>query len=144
MAPSQTLTNVFAMAERYALWDDDWSTAKEPCKQVDQPQKEARLKNVESYNGRKCKSRPTEGDFSAGKTYIEFTISINQILHEVKDKPWQRRPLPLKSNHATRDTSKYYALHITHGYYIGDYKAWKKHLEELIKKGHCCHAPIRK
>ncbi|CAL8152784.1 unnamed protein product [Prunus armeniaca] len=35
ITPSQTLVEVFATTERYALWDDDCIAAKKACKQVD-------------------------------------------------------------------------------------------------------------
>ncbi|CAL2247769.1 unnamed protein product [Prunus armeniaca] len=39
ITPSQTLAEVFATAERYALWDDDSIAAKKASKQVDHPTK---------------------------------------------------------------------------------------------------------
>ncbi|CAL8117008.1 unnamed protein product [Prunus armeniaca] len=42
---SQTLAEVFATAERYALWDDDRIAAKKASKQVDHPTKQASQKS---------------------------------------------------------------------------------------------------
>ncbi|XP_034219224.1 uncharacterized protein LOC117630638 [Prunus dulcis] len=41
ITPSQTLVEVYATAERYALWDDDRIAAKKSTKQKDQPTKRA-------------------------------------------------------------------------------------------------------
>ncbi|XP_020421401.1 uncharacterized protein LOC109949707 [Prunus persica] len=74
ITPSQTLAEVYATAERYALWDDDRIATKKSTKQGD-PDK--------------------------------------------------------------RDTSKYCAFHGTHGHTTNNYFAWKAHLEELVREGHC-------
>ncbi|CAL2234718.1 unnamed protein product [Prunus armeniaca] len=36
-----------------------------------------------------------------------------------------------------RDTSKYCAFHRTHGHTTNNCLAWKAHLEELVREGHC-------
>ncbi|CAL2262907.1 unnamed protein product [Prunus armeniaca] len=113
ITPSQTLAEVFATAERYALWDDDRIAAK---------------KSTESH--------PQE-DAKAGENYTKFTIPIHQILAQVKNKPWVRRPPPLKGDPDRRDTSKYCAFHGTHGHTTNNCFAWKAHLEELVREGHC-------
>ncbi|CAL8113663.1 unnamed protein product [Prunus armeniaca] len=136
---SQTLAEVFTTAEHYGLWDDDRIDEKKSGKQVDHPLKEAIHKNDRSYNGNnlgKHKSRSIRGGSLVGKSYTEFMIPINQILNHVKDKPWLKWPPPLKTDLATRDTSKYRVFHGTHGHYTGDCKSWKRHLKELVKEGH--------
>ncbi|CAL2278333.1 unnamed protein product [Prunus armeniaca] len=116
--PSQTLAEVYATAERHMLCDDDRIAAKKSTKQEDQPIKRA-------------------GDAAAGENYTKFTILIHQILAQVKNKPWVRRPPPLKGDPNKRDTSKYYAFHGTHGHTTNNCLAWKAHLEELVREGHC-------
>ncbi|XP_020409527.1 uncharacterized protein LOC109946393 [Prunus persica] len=106
ITPSQTLAEVFATAERYALWDDDRITAKKASKQVDHPTK--------------------------------------QILTQVKDKPWVRRPPPMKGDPSNRDTNKYCAFHGEHGHYTNNCNAWKRHLEELVREGHCTEFVAKK
>ncbi|XP_020421266.1 uncharacterized protein LOC109949603 [Prunus persica] len=138
ITPSQTLAEVYATAERYALWDDDRIAAKKSTKQEDQPTKRAGQRG-DGFNNRnkdKRRSHP-QGEAMAGENYTKFTIPIHQILAQVKNKPWVRRPPPLKGDPDKRDTSKYYAFHGTHGHMTNDCFAWKAHLEELVREGHC-------
>ncbi|CAL8175713.1 unnamed protein product [Prunus armeniaca] len=138
ITPSQTLAEVYATAERYALWDDDRITAKKSTKQEDQPTKRAgqRSDGFSNKNKDKRRSHP-QGDVAAGENYTKFTIPIHQILAQVKNKPWVRRPPPLKGDPNKRDTSKYCAFHGTHRHTTNNCLAWKAHLEELVKEGHC-------
>ncbi|CAL2254004.1 unnamed protein product [Prunus armeniaca] len=138
ITPSQTLAEVYATAERYALWDDDRIAAKKSTKQEDQPTKRAcqRSDGFSNKNKDKRKSHP-QGDGTAGENYTKFTIPIHQILAQVKNKPWVRRPPPLKGDPDKRDTSKYCAFHGTHEHTTNNCLAWKAHLEELVKEGHC-------
>ncbi|XP_008237153.1 PREDICTED: uncharacterized protein LOC103335895 [Prunus mume] len=98
ITPSQTMAEVYATTEYYALLDDDRIAAKKFTKQEDQSTKQAA---------------------------------------QVKNKPWVRRPPPLKGDPDKRDTSKYCAFHGTHGHITNNYFAWKEHLEELVREGHC-------
>lgn len=71
LAFSQTLADVFTMAECYAFLDDDRIAMKKSGKQVHQSQKGASEKNDRSYNRNnegKRKSRLTEGGSSTGTT----------------------------------------------------------------------------
>ncbi|BFG19662.1 hypothetical protein CerSpe_059360 [Prunus speciosa] len=138
IAPSQTLAEVFATAECYALWDDDRIAAKKSTKQEDQPTKRAGQKNdgFSNRNKDKRRSHPKE-DATAGENYTKFSIPIHQILAQVKDKPWVRKPLPMKGDPDKRDTRKYCAFHGTHGHTTNHCFAWKTHLEELVREGHC-------
>ncbi|XP_021821663.1 uncharacterized protein LOC110763218 [Prunus avium] len=131
-------TEVFATAERYTLWDDDRIAAKKDSKQANHPIRQASQKSnkFEHKALDKRRSRPQEGGLEIG-TFIEFTIPIHQILAQVKDKPWVRRPPPLRGDPSRRDTSKYCAFHGEHGHYTNNCNAWKRHLEELVKDGHC-------
>ncbi|CAL9006555.1 unnamed protein product [Prunus brigantina] len=104
ITPSQTLAEVYATAECYALWDDDRIAAKK------------------------------QGDAAAGENYTKFTIPIHQILAQVKNKPWVRRPPPLKGDPDKRDINKYCAFHGTHGHTTNNCFAWKAHLEELVRE----------
>ncbi|CAL8130623.1 unnamed protein product [Prunus armeniaca] len=56
---------------------------------------------------------------------------------QVKDKSWVNRPPPLKGDPNKRDTRKYYSFHATHGYNTNNCIAWKAHLKELVREGHC-------
>ncbi|CAL2229743.1 unnamed protein product [Prunus armeniaca] len=69
--------------------------------------------------------------------YTKFTISIHQILAQLKDKPWLRRPLALKGDPDKRSVNKYCAFHRTHGHDTANCRSWKVHLEELVRECHC-------
>ncbi|CAL2258372.1 unnamed protein product [Prunus armeniaca] len=126
ISPHQTLVEVFATAERYALWDDDRIVAKEADQAAEQASKE---------NGKR-RSQPQECA-PVEKSYIKFTIPIHQILTQVKDMPWLKKPSPLKGNPTKKDTSRYCTFHEGHGHYTNDCFAWKRHLEDLVRDGHC-------
>ncbi|CAL8993005.1 unnamed protein product [Prunus brigantina] len=111
ISPYQTLVEVFVTAERYALWDDDRIAAKKA-------------------------DRPQEGA-PAAESYTKFTILVHQILAQVKDMPWLKKPSPLKGNPTKKDTSRYYTFHEGHGHYTNDCFAWKRHLEDLVRDDHC-------
>ncbi|KAL6282818.1 hypothetical protein ACE6H2_013747 [Prunus campanulata] len=145
ITPSQTLAEVFATTERYALWDDDRIAAKKASKQADHPPKQASQKSNKFENKVRDKRRswPQEGGSETG-TFTEFTIPIHQILAQVKDKPWVRRPPPLRGDSSRRDTSKYCAFHGKHGHYTNNCNAWKRHLEELVREGHCTEFVAKK
>ncbi|CAL8996836.1 unnamed protein product, partial [Prunus brigantina] len=120
------LVEVFATAERYALWDDDRITAKEADQAAEQTSKE---------NG-KCRSQPQECA-PVAESYTKFTIPIHQILAQVQDMPWLKKSSPLKGNPTKKDTSRYCTFHEGHGHYTNDCFAWKRHLEDLVRDGHC-------
>ncbi|CAL8996303.1 unnamed protein product, partial [Prunus brigantina] len=86
---SQTLAEVYATAERYALWDDDRIAAKKSTKQEEQSTRRAgqRSNGFSNKNKDKRRSHP-QGDAAAGENYTKFTIPIHQILAQVKNKPW--------------------------------------------------------
>ncbi|XP_021804470.1 uncharacterized protein LOC110748819 [Prunus avium] len=138
ITPSQTLAEVFATAERYALWDDDRIATKKSTEQENQPTKRAsqRSDRFSSREKDKRRSRP-QGDATTKENYTKFSIPIHQILAQVKDKPWVKRPPPLKGDPDKRDTRKYCAFHATHGHNTNNCFAWKAHLEELVREGHC-------
>ncbi|CAL2245371.1 unnamed protein product [Prunus armeniaca] len=99
ITPSQTLTEVFATAERNPLWDDDRITAKKASKQIDHPTKQASQKSnkFEQKARDKRRWRPQERGSETG-TFTEFVIPIHQILAQVKDKPWVRRRPPMRGD----------------------------------------------
>ncbi|XP_020412788.1 uncharacterized protein LOC109947270 [Prunus persica] len=138
ITPGQTLAKVYATVERYALWDDDRIIVKKSIKPEDQLIKQADQRSDGFSNRNKDKHRSqTQGDVMAGENYTKFIIPIHQILAQVKNKPWVRRPPPLKGDPDKRDTSKYCAFHGTHGHTTNNCFAWKTHLEELVREGHC-------
>ncbi|XP_034208254.1 uncharacterized protein LOC117621818 [Prunus dulcis] len=138
ITPSQTLAEVFATAERYALWDDDRIAAKKSTEQEDRPAKRAEQRGDRLGSRDKDKGRPRpQREATTKENYTKFSIPIHQILAQVKDKPWVKRPSPLKGDPDKRDTRKYCAFHATHGHNTNNCFAWKAHLEELVREGHC-------
>ncbi|CAL2238823.1 unnamed protein product [Prunus armeniaca] len=131
--PRQTLVEVFAIAERYALWDDDRIATKKADQVAEHSSQE---------NGKR-RSQPQEGA-SAAESYTKFTIPIHQILAQVKDMPWLKKPSPLKGNPTKKDTSRYCTFHEGHGHYTNDCFAWKRHLEDLVRDGHCTEFMARR
>ncbi|CAL8155476.1 unnamed protein product [Prunus armeniaca] len=95
ISPHQTRVEVFATVERYALWDDDRIVAKEANQAAEQASKE---------NGKR-RSQPQECA-PVEKSYTKFTIPIHQILTQIKDMPWLKKPSPLKGNPTKKDTSR--------------------------------------
>ncbi|XP_016647180.1 PREDICTED: uncharacterized protein LOC107880377 [Prunus mume] len=155
ISPYQTLVEVFATAERSALWEDDWIAVKKAAKQADQLAEEAKVAKkaakqvnqlveqasqrngmIKDKDGDKRRLQP-QGGAPTAESYTKFTIPIEQILAQVKNMPWLKKPLHLKGNPAKKDTSRYCEFHEGHGHYTNDYFAWKKHLEELVGDGHC-------
>ncbi|CAL8168199.1 unnamed protein product [Prunus armeniaca] len=108
ITPSQTLAEVFSTTERYMLWDDDRIAAKKSTEQEDRP-----TKRVDQ------KSDRLGSKDNASRTHKEML------------------PPPLKGDPDKRDTRKYCAFHATHGHNTNNYFAWKAHLEELVREGHC-------
>ncbi|XP_020412819.1 uncharacterized protein LOC109947297 [Prunus persica] len=138
ISPCQTLVEVLATAERYALWDDDRTAAKKAAKQADQQVEQGSQRNdmIKDKDGGKRGLQPQRGALFAD-SYTKFTIPIHQILAQVKNMPWFKKPSPLKGNPAKKDTSRCCEFHEWHSYYRNDCFAWKKHLEELVGDGHC-------
>ncbi|XP_021807028.1 uncharacterized protein LOC110750948 [Prunus avium] len=108
ISPCQTLVEVFATAEHYALWDDDRIAAKKAAKQADQLAEQASQRNGNNKDEGKRRSQP-EGGTPATESYTKFTILIHQILAQGRDMPWLKKPSPLKGNPAKKDTSRYCA-----------------------------------
>ncbi|XP_021800741.1 uncharacterized protein LOC110744998 [Prunus avium] len=102
ISPCQTLVEVLATAERYALWDDDRIAAKKAAKQADQPAEQASQRNGNNKDEGKRRSQP-EGSTPATESYTKFTIPIHHILAQVRDMPWLKKPSPLKGNLAKKD-----------------------------------------
>ncbi|XP_020421301.1 uncharacterized protein LOC109949629 [Prunus persica] len=119
--PSQTLADVYATTECYVLWYDDRLAAK----------KSNRFSNK---NSAKLKS---QRDPRAYENFTKFSIPIHHILAQVKDKPWVRRPSLLREDPDKKNAHKYCAFHGGYRHYTNNFLAWKKHIEELAREGHC-------
>ncbi|XP_034203670.1 uncharacterized protein LOC117618172 [Prunus dulcis] len=77
ISPCQTLVEVFATAEPYALWDDDRTAAKKATKQDDQPVEPASQRNdmIKDKDGGKRELHP-QGGAPTTESYTKFTIPI--------------------------------------------------------------------
>ncbi|CAL2247753.1 unnamed protein product [Prunus armeniaca] len=106
------------------------SAFKKATKQGDQPTKQTSQRSDRFSNS-------PQGDATAEDNYNKFSIPIHQILAQVKDKPWVRRPLPLKGDSDKRNTRKYRAFHGMHRHTMNNCFAWKAHLEELVRESYC-------
>ncbi|XP_034208207.1 uncharacterized protein LOC117621764 [Prunus dulcis] len=138
ITPSQTLAEIFTTAEHYALWDDDRIAAKKSTEQEDRPAKRAKERGDRLGSRDKAKGRSLpQREATTKENYTKFSIPIHQILAQVKDKPWVKRPLPLKGDPGKKDTRKDCVFHATHGHNTNNCFAWKAHLEELVREGHC-------
>ncbi|CAL8082916.1 unnamed protein product [Prunus armeniaca] len=103
----------------------------------DRPTKRADQRSDKLGSRDKDKRRPSpQWDATTKENYTNFSIPIHQILAQVKDKPWAKRPPLLKGDPDKRDTRKYCAFHATHGHNTNNCFAWKAHLEELVRAGH--------
>ncbi|XP_021815357.1 uncharacterized protein LOC110757912 [Prunus avium] len=130
ITPRQTFADVFATAERYALWDDDRIPANKSSNKLTSHQRE---------QDRKIPNRTMRTKEENAKENPK-----HQILALVKDKSWLKTPPPLKSDPATRDTSKYCAFHGIHDHYTGNCTSWKIHLEELVRDENCTEFVVKK
>ncbi|VVA37913.1 PREDICTED: LOC110773696 partial [Prunus dulcis] len=110
-------------------------TPNQTLAEEDQLTKQAsyRHNRFSSRNKDKCKSSP-RGDAIAEENYTKFSTSIHQILAQVKDKPWVKRPPPLTGDSDKRDTRKYCAFYGMHGYNMNNCFAWRTHLEERLSR----------
>ncbi|CAN6543549.1 unnamed protein product [Malus baccata var. baccata] len=68
------------------------------------------------------------------KTYTRFSVPINQILRDLKDKPWFKPPPPLKGNTSKMDQTKYCAFHKGPRHIINDCTTWRRATNNLKKR----------
>ncbi|CAL9022511.1 unnamed protein product [Prunus brigantina] len=111
--------------------------AKSPTNPFEITSRDSKQKRPTSSDGFSNKNKDKRRPHPQGENYTKFTIPIHQILAQVKNKPWVRRPPPLKGDPDKRDINKYCAFHGTHGHTTNNCFAWKAHLEELVREGHC-------
>ncbi|KAI5323989.1 hypothetical protein L3X38_033062 [Prunus dulcis] len=82
IAPSLTLEEVFVIALRYMLWDNNGIVEKKFAKQADQSPKKAGQRgdkpSSRNYGGKR--KAPCRGGAPTNKGYMKFTIPIHQIL----------------------------------------------------------------
>ena len=71
------------------------------------------------------------------KMYTKFSIPINQIFRDLKDKSWFKMPQLIKGDTFKIDQTKYCTFHRGSGLATNYCTTWVKYLERLIKEGKC-------
>ena len=139
MKEDLTLVDSFALAEKHALWDEAWRAEKVP----EQPKKELVVAQRKEDGKRPSKSRqeakrrdrPMAKEGSTTKNYSKFSISIHQILRDVKNEPWFKSLRQSKWDTSKLDHTKYCAFHRGPGHTTESCYTWKNYLEKLVKEG---------
>ncbi|XP_048435487.1 uncharacterized protein LOC125475159 [Pyrus x bretschneideri] len=142
MGENLSLANSFAVAEKQCLWDEEKHSQKPP----EQPRKEAELtQNKVSdkplNNKNKLENRYRDWSLAKGdiapKMYTKFSVSINQILRDLKDKPWFKPLPPIRGNSSKMEQTKYCAFHRSSRHTTNNCTTWKRYIEQLVKEGKC-------
>ncbi|KAM1634168.1 hypothetical protein PS1_012543 [Malus domestica] len=68
------------------------------------------------------------------KTYTKFSVPINHILRNLKDKPWFKPPPPIKGDTFKMNLTKYCAFHRNPGHTTNNCSTWKRYIEQLVKQ----------
>ncbi|CAN6686068.1 unnamed protein product [Malus baccata var. baccata] len=112
MGEELTLTALYALAEKHALWDE----AKQSNKN------ESEKKHME---------RSLTREDSALETFTKFTVPIGQILRKLKNEPWFELPPLMKGDLTRLDHTKYCAFHQGPGHTTNGCLKWKQYLEKI-------------
>ncbi|KAM1331100.1 hypothetical protein ACFX13_044415 [Malus domestica] len=93
------------------------------------------------YDKNKPRSRHKDRSLTkrntAPKTFTKFSVPINQILCDLKDKPWFKMLQPMRGDTSKMDQTKYCAFHRGPGHATNNCTTWMKYLEELVKEDKC-------
>ena len=68
--------------------------------------------------------------------YTTFKEPIYRLLPLIKDKPYFEWPWKMPGDPATREDKPYYSYHKERGHLTEQCRAYKYHLEHLVKNGH--------
>jgi hypothetical protein len=91
----------------------------------------------ESRRAKKAKSSTgTSGTGICLAIYTTFKEPIYRLLPFIKDKPYFEWPPKMPGDPATRETKPYCNYHREHGHLTEQCRAYKYHLEHLVKNGH--------
>jgi hypothetical protein len=91
----------------------------------------------ESRRAKKAKSSiGTTGTGICLAVYTTFKEPIYRLLPLIKDKPYFEWPPKMLGDPATRETKPYCNYHRERGYLTEQCRAYKYHLEHLVKNGH--------
>ncbi|KAM1882065.1 hypothetical protein ACFX13_003611 [Malus domestica] len=70
--------------------------------------------------------------------YTKFSVLINQIFRDLKDKPWFKpSPPPMRGDTSKIDQTKYCTFHTVPEHTTNGCTTWMKYLENLVKEGKC-------
>ncbi|XP_050122922.1 uncharacterized protein LOC126600376 [Malus sylvestris] len=108
-----------------------------PRKDAEPTQKKANDKSLNNKSkpvDRRMDQSPANGG-KVPKTYTKFSVTINQILRDLKDKPWFKSPPPVKDDTYKMDRTKYCIFHRGLGHITNDCTTWRRYLEQLVKEG---------
>ncbi|KAB2606479.1 hypothetical protein D8674_006196 [Pyrus ussuriensis x Pyrus communis] len=91
MGKNLSLANSYALAEKHSFWDEEKCSQKPPeqsHRDAEPTQKKANDKPLDNKiePGDKPKDRSLTKGVTSPKTYTKFSIPINQIFHNLKDK----------------------------------------------------------
>ncbi|XP_070668509.1 uncharacterized protein [Malus domestica] len=135
MGENLSLTNYYALVKKHSLWDEEkrsYKLSEQPRKDAEPTQKKASdksLNNKSKLVDRHMDQSPANGG-KAPKTYTKFSVTINQILHDLKDKPWFKSPPPVKDDTSKMDRTKYCIFHRGLGHTTNDCTTWRRYLEQ--------------
>ncbi|CAN6695011.1 unnamed protein product [Malus baccata var. baccata] len=134
MKEDLTLVDLFALAEKYALWDEAWRVDKAPelprkKSAIAQKKEDGKQYNNKSRDRSRTKGGPTP------KNYSKFLIPIHQVLHDIKREPWLKLPKQSKGDTSKLDHTKYCAFYRGLSHTTDDCYTWRKYLEKLVKEG---------
>ncbi|KAM1406682.1 hypothetical protein ACFX2F_001369 [Malus domestica] len=135
-----TLANSYALAKNHSFWDEAKRSQKLPenlRKDVELTQKKVdnKLLNNKDKPRSKNRDRSSIKGGSAPKTYTKFSVPINRIIHDLKDKSWFKMSPPRSEDTSKMNQTKYCAFHRVPGHTTNGCTIWMKYLEKLVKEG---------
>ena len=68
--------------------------------------------------------------------FTPLTASVSQVLREVRNEQFLRRPTQMKSDPTTRDNTRYCEFHRDYGHHTDDCIQLKREIEYLIRRGY--------
>ncbi|KAM1040669.1 hypothetical protein ACFX2C_029929 [Malus domestica] len=78
--------------------------------------------------------RPTTKEGLTTKSYSKFSISIHQILRDIKNEPWFKLSKQSKGDTSKLDHTKYCAFQRGPGHTTDNCYTWKNYVEKLVKE----------
>ena len=155
--PQESMAEVLTKAEKYINGEEALISKKEsssthkeksgtdkrrgrsPKRQSDRersPKKDGERSPKRRGNLRDCLGPP---QFERRRRYLPqrftpLTASVSQVLHEVRNEQFLRWPTQMKSDHTTRDNTRYCEFHRDYGHRTDDCIQLKREIEYLIRR----------